>query len=112
MQLQRVHHTDTRKDGKALTDWPMFWVSLVAAAGTLAAVVVAVVSSVQANRRADQAEARQQTIDEDNIRRRDEDLRIERARITADLDYIASGPSSARHERCRQGRRSDTLAGE
>lgn len=64
----------------------MFWVSLVAAVGTLAAVVVAVVSSVQANRRADRAEARQQTIDEDNIRRRDEDLRIERARITADLE--------------------------
>jgi len=63
----------------------MFWVSLMAALATLAA-VVAVTNSIRANRRAERAEARQQTIDEENIRRRDEDLRIERARTQADLE--------------------------
>lgn len=64
----------------------MFWVSLVAALATLVAVGVAVTDSITANRRAERAEARQQTIDEENIRRRDEDLRIEKARIKADLE--------------------------
>ncbi len=75
------------------TDWWMFGAMAASAAATLAVVVVAVLDSRRANRRAivaearaEHAEQRQQTIDEENIRRRDEDLRVERTRILADVE--------------------------
>jgi hypothetical protein len=95
-------------------DWVDVSVNAVTALATLAAVIFSVRQAQKADQRADEAERRaqaaedrQQTLDEANIRRRDEDLRTERLRVLADLEkeryWLKAAESYGDHPRVAEG---------